>query len=332
MHSINLSVIQSVCEWLEKGDMVWYASIVQTWGASPRPAGSLFAYSPKRDQVAGSLSGGCIEQDLIDELKIIEPINYPRIKRYGVNEDEVRRFQLPCGGQIELVLECLTPSLDCASHFKAIEAKLSKRQRVKRYLSMSAGEMSLSSDESASVSELSQSEKNIWLADGMMAHILGPEYRLLIVGVGEVTRYLIPMALAVEFSVTVCDSRADFIERSPILDDDIEVIKCLPDDLVREQFNDSHSAIVALAHDPRVDDLAIMEALTTDAFFIGAMGSLKTTENRIKRLTSLGIKSEQLAKLHAPIGLPIQSKTPPEIAISIISHLIEQRYIHNSAA
>jgi len=322
MHSINLSVIRSVCTWLQQGEIVWYATIVNTWGASPRPVGSLFAYSPGLDAVAGSLSGGCIEQDLIEALKHREISILPQVKRYGVNEEEVRRFQLPCGGQIELMLECLKPEADCLSHFEILESRLLARKRVVRSLMLSSGKYAVEI-------EPSQNNENLQLTKRLMKHTLGPEYRLLIVGVGEVTRYLIPLALAVEFAVTVCDSRKDFIERNRYLDEGIEVIACLPDDLVRAQFNDAYCAIVALAHDPRVDDLALMEALVSDAFYVGAMGSAKTTENRIKRLSSLGINSAQLGKLHAPIGLNIKSKTPPEIAISIISQLIEQRQLQH---
>ena len=322
MHSINLSVIRSVCTWLQQGDIVWYATVVHTWGASPRPEGSLFAYSPGLNEVAGSLSGGCIEQDLIEELKQREITRLPQVKHYGVNEEEVRRFQLPCGGQIELMLECLQPEADCLSHFKTIESRLLARKRVARNVMLSSGKCTVET-------ELSQGNENLQLTTELMKHTLGPEYRLLIVGVGEVTRYLISLALAVEFSVTVCDSRKDFIERNSYLEEGVEVIACLPDDLVRAQFSDAHCAIVALAHDPRVDDLALMEALDSDAFYVGAMGSAKTTENRIKRLSSLGINSSQLERLHAPIGLNIKSKTPPEIAVSIISQLIEQRQSHH---
>lgn len=324
MHSINLDVIRAVNTWLGQGEQVWYATIVQTWGASPRPVGSIFAYSPKHDELAGSLSGGCIEQDLIDELKIMPVTSTPAIKLYGVNEDEVLRLQLPCGGQIKLVLECLKPNLDCTEHFKAIENRLSRRQRVHRRLSLPSGQMSISPDtDRLSVDSLQYDHE-------CMAHILGPEYRLLIVGAGEVARFLAPLALALEFSVVICDSRPEFIQRSQLSDLNVDVIQCLPDDLVREQFNDTFCAVVAVAHDPRVDDLALMEALETKAFFVGAMGSLKTTENRIKRLQKLGLSDEKIAKLHAPVGMAINSKTPPEIAVSIIGQLIAHRHEHNS--
>jgi len=326
MHGINLSVVKAVAKWLAADDTVWLVTILKTWGASPRPAGSLFAYNLSKDSVVGSISGGCIEEDLLRELaetsadsssKISSPeASSPRRKRYGAGAEEQKHLQLPCGGTLELLIEHLEAKAATVEHFKRLDLALSDRRRVMRRVVLSSGIMS-DMDPVAS--------PGIEDSGDTLEHTLGPQDRLLIIGASELARYLIPVAISMEFSVTVCDPRPGSMARNLLLEKGYERQACLPDDLVRERFNDKYCAIVALAHDPRVDDLALIAALDTPAFFVGAMGSSKTSENRFNRLKTLGLSAEQLARLHAPIGLPIGSKTPPEIAISIAAQLVEQR-------
>lgn len=319
MQSVNLGVIESVCHWLKRGESIWYITIMETWGTSPRPVGSIFAYNPVVDEVAGSLSGGCIEQDLIDELSALGSAPNVFRKQYGINEDERNKFQLPCGGRMELVIEYLPAESKYLDHFTEIKKHLLKRQRVTRYCDFESGVVSIKGISDRPL--LTVNERGMW-------HRLGPEYRLLIIGAGDITRYLVSMAAAAEFSVSVCDPRESFMRRSGLSTQEIELVKCLPDDLVKERFNDPYCAVVALAHDPRVDDLALLAALDSKAYFVGALGSQKTCRNRVKRLRSLGVTESQLVNLHAPVGLSVGSKTPPEIAVSIIAQLIEKRHLH----
>jgi xanthine dehydrogenase accessory factor len=149
-------------------------------------------------------------------------------------------------------------------------------------------------------------------------------YRLLLLGAGDVAKFVAEMALALEYDVTLCDPRENYLDNWYV--DGVETTARLPDDVVRERFNNPYSGIIALAHDPRVDDMALMEALKTSAFYIGAMGSERTSAARRKRLPELGLSQAEIDLLHAPIGFEIQSKTPAEIAISIMAEVTAVRH------
>ena len=316
-------VMDVVAQWLNQAKTVWLCTIVKTWGSSPRPAGSMLAYQEDCG-VVGSLSGGCIEDDLIHQLRSIPPSKRPIRKVYGVDQAEVERFLLPCGGKIELILEYL--SGDCVKHFYDLERCLVNKEAISRRVSLSTGEMQLNKIEACSNAYSSDPQSSVEVSAIAITHHISPAYRLLIVGLGEVAIYLAEFAKSVEFNVCICEPRKEYIQRYAGKSSDTLILQTLPDDLIREKFNDPYCAIVTVAHDPRVDDLALLEALNSSAFYIGAMGSLKTSENRISRLNQFSLSQEALNKLHAPIGLSIGSKTPPEIAISIISELVLYRH------
>jgi len=324
MQSLNAKVVRQVSVWLAQGESVYLSTVIQTWGASPRPPGSLLAYNAIRNQQIGSLSGGCIEADLISSFQNnTTSQTYPFIKEYGRKSGESELYNLPCGGVMQLVVEALIPSSETANSYEILSNDLSARSAALRHVDMDSGVTSC-----ININELSQEGEisPVLLEEQSLIHKLSPEYRLLIVGIGEIAGYLASFAEAAEFEVTVCDPREDFIERSRELTKQFDVKHCLPDDLVNDHFSDKYCAIVALAHDPRVDDLALMAGLDSDAFYVGAMGSRLTTDKRLARLREVGIEDDLLSKLHAPIGLSIQSKTPPEIAVSILAQIIQSKH------
>ena len=153
----------------------------------------------------------------------------------------------------------------------------------------------------------------------IMTQTYGPRYQLFLIGAGQVSMYLAQFAQALDYHVVVCDPREEMIDQWPI--EGIQLINGMPDDAVKEHANDHFSAIIALTHDPRIDDMGLMEALKTEAFFIGAMGSLRTSAKRRERLELLDLSKDEISKLHAPVGLPVGSKTPAEIAIAILAQL-----------
>ena len=157
-----------------------------------------------------------------------------------------------------------------------------------------------------------------------MSHSLSPMYRLLLLGAGDVAKYVAEMALALEYDVALCDPRPNYLDNWEVAG--VEKTSRLPDDVVRERFSNPYSGIIALAHDPRVDDMALMEALKTEAFYVGAMGSERTSAARRERLPELGLSKDEIDSLHAPIGFQIQSKTPAEIAISIMAEVTAKRH------
>ncbi|UZE96886.1 XdhC family protein [Alkalimarinus alittae] len=320
-HSTEHRVIESLYQWLSAGQSAWLCTIVSTWGSSPRPAGSVLAFHPEHG-IVGSLSGGCIEEALIRKLSVasedtdINPTPY--LYEYAISEEDQARYSLPCGGQITLLVERLVATPDTLQHVKIILDTLNNRQRIRRVVPLTNAPVRLSTE----VSDVAG--QTVTVSPNSVSVLFGPVFKMLLLGAGEVSHYVAQMANSVGFAVTLCDPRESFLQGWQ--QEGVEVIQCLPDDLVRARFHDPYCAILALAHDPRVDDMALMEALKTEAFYIGAMGSLKTTEARCKRLVQLDCTPAEISQLHAPIGLDIGSKKPAEIAISIMAEVVSERH------
>lgn len=308
------AVLASVRQWLSEGQRVWLSTIIQTWGSSPRPAGSWLAVS-ETGQWSGSVSGGCLEEDLLRQCVQSRP-EAAKVLDYGVTDNDRGTFQLPCGGRIRLYVEPLCPDRSRA-HIHALQASLEARKPVARRIDMASGDVALVSAAAGNGS------CGVTEAQGVLVHSLTPACRLLLVGAGEVARYVGDFAEAAGFDITLCEPREAFaggwIGARPL-------VSALPDDLVVEQFSDRWSGVLALAHDPRVDDMALLAALRSDAFYVGAMGSVQTSRARRERLATLGLSAAELDSLHAPIGVNIPSKTPAEIAIAIVADLIRARW------
>ncbi|MCD8523638.1 MAG: XdhC family protein [Saccharospirillaceae bacterium] len=308
-------VLHSAAQWLSAGSPVWLATVVATYGSSPRPVGSLLAWSADFG-MAGSLSGGCVEEDLIARLRAGQVDgSQPRLMLFGDNAAEQARYRLPCGGHLQILLQRLGKA-DLAG-IQQMLTWLSSRAPFVREVSLHASEQRLS------LLQQDGSQYDCQLNDEYFIQPFQPAYQLLIIGAGEVARHLAALAQPAGFAVTICDHREEFLQG---FDAPGAELRCaMPDSLISQHFADSHSAIVALAHDPRLDDMAMLDAFDTQAFYIGAMGSLATSAKRRERLAGLGVSAAQLQRLHAPIGLNIGSKTPYEIALSILAHLLAER-------
>nr|WP_228289123.1 XdhC family protein [Marinobacter salinisoli] len=309
----RLSVIRDVLAWLEQGQGVWLCTIVETWGSSPRPVGSWLAIS-ESGQWSGSVSGGCLEEDLLRRAAE-DGLTESELVTYGITEGDRNQFQLPCGGRIRLLIEPLKGQ-EATQHALALAEALEQRRPVLRRVAL-AGTAEL-------LPVTAEQEAQITFDGQQLQHLLQPECRLLLIGAGEVARYVAEFATAADFAITLCEPRDAFAEgwshaRIPL-------VRRLPDDLITEQFSDRWAGVLALAHDPRIDDMGLLAALGSDAFYVGAMGSQKTSAGRRERLASLGLDEVALARLKAPIGVCIPSKTPAEIAISIVADLIAERH------
>ncbi|SFM48908.1 XdhC family protein [Marinobacter zhejiangensis] len=316
------AVLSSIQQWLDDGQRVWLSTIVQTWGSSPRPAGSWLAVN-ESGHWSGSVSGGCLEEDLLARCVEQRP-EAPALLDYGVTDNDRAAFQLPCGGRIRLYVEPLFPGRHQA-HIRELLAAMEARKPVYRRIELATGDVSLGGSDTRETGEtLGRGDRSRIVEDeGHLLHALTPACKLLLVGAGEVARYVSSFALAAGFDVTLCEPREAF---SRGWQGEVPLVRALPDDLVNERFSDTWSGVLALAHDPRVDDMALLAALNSDAFYVGAMGSVQTSRARRERLASLGLGESQLARLHAPIGVKIPSKTPAEIAIAIVADLIQARW------
>ncbi|UGQ45274.1 XdhC family protein [Massilia endophytica] len=306
MDSIDLEVLKTSAGWIAAGHRCELVTVIKTWGSSPRPIGATLAICDD-GSVVGSVSGGCIEDDLIDRVRK-EGItrSAPEVVSYGITADEAHRFGLPCGGTIQLAIEPLGPH----SRIGELLERLEQHQLVERRLDLKTGEASLSPAGPGAV---------LTLGDGVLTTQHGPRWRLLIIGAGQLSRFLAQIATAMDYHVTVCDPREEY--RAGWALPEVQLVHAMPDDLVLSMQLDSRSAVVALTHDPKLDDLALMEALKSGAFYVGAIGSRVNNAKRRERLLQFDLTPEQLARLHGPIGLYIGSKTPAEIAISILAEM-----------
>lgn len=307
MDSVDLEVLKSSVKWQQEGHGVLLVTVVRTWGSSPRPEGAMLAV---RDDglVVGSVSGGCIEDDIIYRVHR-EGIKatVPEAMKYGISAEEAHRFGLPCGGTIELVAEPLAPHSGIPDLLKAVESG----RLVTRSMDMATGQARLGHAEAADGLSF----------DGQtLVTIHGPRYRMLVIGAGQLSRYLCQIAVGLGFQVTVCDPREEYTETWDI--PGVTMVRTMPDDTVEAMKLDERCAVIALTHDPKLDDLALMEALRTPAFYVGALGSRRNNQARRERLKEFDLTEAQLARLHGPVGIYIGSRTPPEIAISVLAEVI----------
>jgi xanthine dehydrogenase accessory factor len=309
MDSLDLQVLSQARDWRAQGHAVWLVTVIETWGSAPRPPGALLAMR-EDGQVVGSVSGGCVEDDLIDRVRKGERVGKPSLITYGVTKDEAARFGLPCGGNLRLVQE---PLADTA-WIDEVLARTAQHQLVARRLDLETGLVQLEKGERGQAFEF----------DGRtLCALFGPRWRMLIIGAGQLSRVLAHMALALDFEVICCDPREEYHLSWDIPGTTFS--KAMPDDLVMELKLDAHSAVVAVTHDPKLDDLVLLEALKSPAFYIGALGSRVNTAKRKERLLMFDLTPEQTDRLHGPIGLHLGSKTPAEIAVSILAEVVAVR-------
>ena len=307
MDKMDLTVLRALRDWRAAGRHALLATVVRTWGSSPRPVGSTLALR-EDGAVVGSVSGGCIEDDLIARHTAGDFSGRPELIRYGIDADEAHRFGLPCGGTLELMLE-FDPD---AAALQSLIGSLQGGRLMRRTVSLGDGSVTLA--ESA--------EPEALHLDGQtLAATFGPEFRMLLIGAGALSEYLATMAQFSGFAVTVCDPRAEYSGHWSV--PGVTLAEGMPDDVVVAFRPDRRSCVIALTHDPKLDDLALLEALESDAFYVGAIGSRRNNAARRERLAQhFDMSPETLSRLRGPIGLYIGSKTPPEIAVSVMAEVL----------
>jgi xanthine dehydrogenase accessory factor len=309
MDSLDLQVLQQARDWRAQGHAVWLVTVIETWGSAPRPPGALLAMRGD-GLVVGSVSGGCVEDDLIERVRGGERVATPSLVTYGVTKDEAARFGLPCGGNLRLVQE----PLQDAAWIDEVLARTARHELVARCLDMASGKVTV---EAASRGEAFE------FSGQRLRALFGPRWRMLIIGAGQLSRVLAQMALALDFEVICCDPREEYHLTWDIAGTTFS--KAMPDDLVIELQLDPHCAVVAVTHDPKLDDMVLLEALKSPAFYVGALGSRGNTAKRKERLAQFDLSEEEISRLHGPIGLHIGARTPAEIAVSILAEVVAVR-------
>ena len=319
MDNLDVTVLRALAAWRSAGQRALLATVVRTWGSSPRPEGSIMALC-ESGAVMGSVSGGCIEDDLIarftsawrgdgtaggDAASVSGP---PLFAKYGVSADEAHRFGLPCGGTLELLIE-FDPD---AAELTALLAALAAGTLMQRSVRLRDGAID---------QRPASQPTSLQISGEHIVNTFGPEYRMLIIGAGQLSEYLATMALFSGFAVTVCDPRDEY--RSSWSVPGAQVVSDMPDDVVSAMRPDRRTCVVALTHDPKLDDLALLQAIETEAFYVGGIGSRRNNAARRERLkTHFEQTDESLARLRGPIGIYIGSKTPPEIAVSVMAEVL----------
>lgn len=315
-YGTDQEVLQTAYEWLQSGDEVALVTVLKTWGSSPRPPGSLMIM--RRDRVhSGSVSGGCVEDDLVQryhDQQLSE--DYPLQIDYGVDRDDASRFGLPCGGRLELLVE----QLGDREQLQRLLGALQQQQLMARRVDLQTGQVTLQS---------ASAEQDFVCTNHYVRKIFGPQWNLLLIGAGHLSHYVSQVALMLGYRVIVCDPREEYAQNWRV--EGTELTSLMPDDAVRQYVQQPRSIVVALTHDPRLDDMALLDALQSPAFYVGAIGSQRNCEMRRQRLEKLGLSTGQIQGLHAPIGLPIGSHTPPEIAVSILAEITRKRNTLNSS-
>lgn len=309
MQSSDWEVLQRASAWLQQGHGAHLFTVIQTWGSAPRLPGAILVV---RDDghLVGSVSGGCIEDDLADKARHQQLPPHPAILEYGVNQAEAQRFGIPCGGQLRIFAEPLTTPAQLAPMLQS----LAHRRLLKRSVHIHTGE----------VRHQQVAPEGLPYLEGDWFHsYFGPQWRLLIIGANQLGSILAAMAQALDFHVMICDPREEM--RAEWHVEGADWLTGMPDDVVLEIAPDTHTAIVAVTHDPKLDDMALLEALKSEAFYIGALGSVKNQEKRKQRLRSFDLSDQEVNRLHGPVGLRIGSRTPAEIAVAILAELIQER-------
>ena len=309
MKSADLEVLTRALEWLDSGYKAHLFTVVQTWGSAPRLPGAILVVR-EDGHLIGSVSGGCIEDDLADKARNQALPKTPSLMEYGISRDEAQRFRIPCGGRLQVFVE----PLNASAQIEQLLTSLQGRKLIKRSVNLKTGQVKL----------MQVLPEGLPKNDGDWFHTyFGPQWRLLIIGANQLGSVLASMAQVLDFDVLICEPREEI--RDEFYVEGATWVAGMPDDVVLEIKADGHTAIVAVTHDPKLDDMALLEALKSDAFYVGALGSHKNQEKRRERLRLFDLNELEISTLRGPVGLQIGSRTPAEIAIAILAELIQVR-------
>ncbi len=309
----DVEVLNQAIDWLDNGHSVELITVAKTWGSSPRPPGSIAAVRSD-GHLVGSVSGGCIEKQLAIR---IDDTNRAQAFSHEISDDEARRFGLPCGGHLELVFE----SLNDSTELKEICTAIKERKRLARTVDLKADDAAKLAPKLAAKLEIVDRTVEFLYNGSQIRKVFGPGWRILLIGGGQLSRYVAQFAQALDYDVIVCEPREEYASSFNV--PGCTLVSTLPDEAVLEHATDHHSVVLALTHDSNLDDSALIEALPSNAWYVGALGSRANNERRRKRLHDIGV--ENVARLHGPVGLSIGSRSAAEIAISIVAELVELR-------
>ena len=318
MQPLDIQVVDQAIRWCDSGQDFWLCTVLSTFGSSPRAPGSWLVAQANGDH-CGSLSGGCVEEDFLERLQEGEFRGRINRIRYGAADaQDTPRVSLPCGGVLDVLIEHFPASASSREHFLALRAALNGQGHVVRRVCLKTGEASVEPDREPGQKVMEDE------TTATLKLRVGPVSRLLIAGLSPVATACASFAHSLGFEVIVCDPRQEEVCNFNV--PGVTLRQELPSVWIAREGCHGATAVVALTHDPKIDDTALMEAVKTDAFYIGVMGSLRTSEKRRERLLRIGgLNEQQVERIRMPIGLNIGSKTPAEIALAVMADIIRVR-------
>ena len=298
--------------WLKQKRKIALATVISTWGSSPRPVGGQMAID-ENGEIIGSVSGGCIEGAVISEGINSIKDGKSRIKDYGISNDMAWEVGLACGGELKVLIQPLNLEDEIVYY---IVNSIKKREVVKIRIDCSNGNRIVDNTIDNQISYFDKS-KNEFI------HIIDPKPRLFIIGAVHIAQALVSLANVADYEIILIDPRDHFATKSRF--PNCKIINEWPDEALSKFNLDKSSHLVTLTHDPKIDDLALIFCMKKNIGYIGSLGSKKTHNKRCERLIEKGFNEIELSKIHAPIGLDIKAKTPAEIATSILAEIINYR-------
>ncbi|MCV4271306.1 XdhC family protein [Pseudomonas capsici] len=311
MNSLDLQVVQQASIWLEQGRGVWLCTVLSTFGSAPRGPGAMLVALAQGGS-CGSLSGGCVEEDFLERLGRHEFEPHSQIIRYGEG-GFTPNLQLPCGGVLDVLVEYFEADCSGREYFARLEQALHGRHLIVRRVTLGTRDAHLENADMECAPVVVEHEQVLLR--------VGAVRRLLIAGLSPVAEFCASFAVALGYEVIVCDPRVEVTSTFQM--SGVALFEMLPAAYISQGGCHASTAVVALTHDPRLDDLTLMEAVRTPAFYIGAMGSRRTSEKRLERVRRIGgLDDEGINRIHAPIGLNLGSKTPAEIALAVMADIV----------
>ena len=324
------NVLEQAVYWMAEGKEVALATVIGTWGSSPRPVGSQLAVD-STGAFVGSVSGGCIEGAVIGEALNSISDGENRILNFGVTNEQAWEVGLACGGDVKVLVERVDN--------KHTLERLTKERPVAKITDLATGkhgyvthseergELSLSIEMLKNARLALRSDRSRIYQDGnneLFVQVFNPALRCAIIGAVHISQALVPMAQVAGFDVTVIDPRGSFATEARF--PGVTISEEWPDDAMRKFNADTRTAVVTLTHDPKLDDPALEVTLKTEAFYIGSLGSRRTHASRLERLKGSGFVEKDFARIHAPVGLNLGATSPAEIAVTILAEMIAAKH------
>lgn len=326
----TIDILSTADSWLAAGEDVALATVIATWGSSPRPAGSLLAVNVSGAFV-GSVSGGCVEGAVIAAATEVMQSGQPQQLEFGISDEQAWDVGLACGGTVKIYLEKLQ-----RHSLAPLLAAIGQRQAMARLIVLETGAAALypmgadpasgelgSAFGEAAQQALAANRSGTATIEGqeVFVRVFAPAPRMLIIGAVHIAQHLSTVASLAGFSVTVIDPRQAFATTARF--PHTTLLQQWPDKALQELGLDAHTAVVALTHDAKLDEPALIAALRSEAFYVGALGSRKTHAARLERLQAAGLEAAQMQRIRAPIGLDLGGRAPAEIAIAIAAEAIQ---------